>query len=416
MIPRPDRTLLRDLAQRLAGLAALEPNQAKIEQWTRLNALDADVPPQVLTHLWPLAWSEVLPDSGLCCTDETARAYERSLRRRIWSAENLDDDGVVEPVVHYPQTAWLDPYDGLHVKKRWANEAEAGAAEFVPVIVQRSDIEKLRDPVLHIDHDANSRAREEALELFSPFLTVVKRPQCFAAKVADEFSWLRGLGNTYVDILDDPAWVHEALQRIAHNFRKRFQLMEDAGVWGVADKSHPLGSAGLRFVPDMPDWTSADDPSVFAPRLSESWGFTCAEVFSCASPAMHDEFGFEYDRQLMGLFKYINVGCCETLDVKAPLIRSLPNARRVSVSEWCDVVRAAETIGPGYVYSYRAAGVPFVQQPWDRDAVRREIGAVLDATRGLPVEIVLNIGGTLGPGDPGAKLIEWNRLVREMVR
>jgi hypothetical protein len=208
--------------------------------------------------------------------------------------------------------------------------------------------------------------------------------------------------------------VHEALQRITANFRQRFQLLEDAGLWGVAHKSEPLGSAGLRFAPDLPDWRTAEDPGRFAPRLAESWGFTCAEVFTCVSPAMHDEFGFEYDRQLMGLFKYVNVGCCERLDQKVEWIRSVPNVRKVSVSEWCDLAAAAEKIGTEFVYSYRAAGVHFIREPWDRDGARREICAVLNAARGCSVEIVLNIGGTLGKGDPGRKLIEWCEMVREL--
>lgn len=237
---------------------------------------------------------------------------------------------------------------------------------------------------------------------------------CFAAKVADEFSWLRGLQNTYMDVIEDPVWVHAALQRITDNFRKRFQLLEDAGLWGVAEKSFPLGSAGLRFAADIPDWRSVDEPSTFAPRLCESWGFTCAEVFNCVSPAMHDEFGFAYDRQLMGLFKYINVGCCETLDTKIEQVRSLPNARKISVSEWCDVERAAEAWGPDYVYSYRAAGVHFIRTPWDREAAKREIRTVLEAAQGCPLEIVLNIGGTMGKGCPGRKLNEWCRLAREL--
>jgi hypothetical protein len=96
-------------------------------------------------------------------------------------------------------------------------------------------------------------------------------------------------------------------------------------------------------------------------------------------------------------------------------IRSLPNTRKVSVSEWCDVVVAAENLGPDFVYSYRAAGVHFMRQPWDRDGAHREISAVLDATRGCPVEIVLNIGGTLGGDDPPGKLAEWCQMVRELL-
>ena len=411
--------ILRDLAKRTAELAAEEKNQESIRSWTRLNDLDRDIQPQVLVHLWALAWEEVLPDSELECTSPMARRYERELRRAIWTAETLDSENVVEPVIAHPLAFSLRDYSGLdgglHAHRRYAEGHGDGAAELVPVIVDKGYIEKLGDPVLEVDHDAMARNRQWALEVFSPYLTVVKQPYTFAAKVSDEFSWLRGLENTYTDIIEDPQWVHEALQRITANFRKRFELVEDAGVWGVAHKSDPLGSAGLRFASDLPDWRTADDSTTFAPKLAESWGFTCAEVFTCVSPRMHDEFGFEYDRQLMGLFRHINVGCCETLDTKAHLLKSLPNVRKVAVSEWCDVVEAAENIGPDFVYSYRAAGVHFVQEPWDRDAAREEISDVLDAADGCPLEIVLNIGGTLGKGDPVKKLVEWCQMVRELL-
>jgi hypothetical protein len=418
MIPQQDVTVLRDLGKRIAELAAEESNQEKIRNWTRMNDLDTSVKPQVLTHLWPLAWNEILPDSEMVCTDERARRYERYMRERIWMTENLEDDGVIEPIIYWWRSAWIDPYEGLVVEKRWADgdTDHSGAAEFIPVIVEKTDIEKIGDPVLHVDEEADARAGEEAHELFDGILTVVRQPYYFAAKVADEFSWLRGLENTYMDIIEDPDWAHEALQRIADNFVKRFKLMEQAGVWGVPVKSDPLGSAGLRFVSGVPDWSTADDPATFAPKLAESWGFTCAEVYNCVSPVMHDEFGFEYDRQMMSMFKCINVGCCETLDTKVKQVRSLPNARKISVSEWCDVGLAAQELGADYVYSYRAAGVPFIQDPWDVQNVRDEIGKVLEVTKGMPVEIVLNIGGTLGEGDPAQKLIEWTRTVRDLIQ
>jgi len=79
------------------------------------------------------------------------------------------------------------------------------------------------------------------------------------------------------------------------------------------------------------------------------------------------------------------------------------------------MLAAAESIGTDFVYSYRAAGVHFVQEPWNLAAARREISAVLDAVDGCPLEIVPNIGGTLGHGEPGSKLIEWCQMVRALV-
>ena len=42
---------------------------------------------------------------------------------------------------------------------------------------------------------------EQAADIFGSILTVVKHPMTFAAKIIDEFSWLRGIEETYIDIV-----------------------------------------------------------------------------------------------------------------------------------------------------------------------------------------------------------------------
>lgn len=61
-----------------------------------------------------------------------------------------------------------------------------------------------------------------------------------AAKIADEFSWFRGMENTYMDMYDEPEWMHAALRKITDNFKARFRMLEDAGIWGTLDNSEPL--------------------------------------------------------------------------------------------------------------------------------------------------------------------------------
>ena len=112
---------------------------------------------------------------------------------------------------------------------------------------------------------------------------------------ADEYSWLRGMENTYLDMYDDPDWMKDALERIKKNFISRFTILEELGIWGTLDNSEPLGSAGLRYATGVPDFRTVDDPLQYKVRLSDSWGFTCAEVFNCVSGNMHDEFSFAYD-------------------------------------------------------------------------------------------------------------------------
>ena len=102
------------MATRIAELAADLRMAEKADMWSRLNDLDTTVRPMLLTHLWPLAWSEVLPDeSTLVCEHPDAQRYERELRQRIWTAETLNDDTVVEPVVCYPHCVTVEPYGGL---------------------------------------------------------------------------------------------------------------------------------------------------------------------------------------------------------------------------------------------------------------------------------------------------------------
>lgn len=415
-ISTKDKTTLRELAKEAAELAADPVNRKKIEKWTNVNDLSLSAEPVFLTHLWEISHFEIFPESELCCESEEARYYEDYLRRKIYFGRFVDDDNVVEPTIPYKVHAWIEEYPELHVEKKWTGNEGHGAHEFVPVLVNDEDIDKLTDPVLHYDCEATERNRQEALEIFSPFLNVIRQPHYFAAKVVDEYSWLRGMENTYMDMAANQDWIHEALQRITDNYIKRFKLMEDAGIWGMADKSEPLGSAGLQYITGMGDWRSAGDSSTYSPKLEDSWGFTCAEVCNVVSGGMHDEYSMKYDRQIMDMFKYWNVGCCETLDRKIELMKAIPNTRKVSISEWCDTDLAAEEIGSSYVYSYRAAGVPFISTPWDIEGARKEIAAVLEAAKrnSCPLEIVLNIGGTFG-GDARRKMNEWTEMVRRLI-
>ncbi len=414
-ISQKEKVILQDLAKEVRDFSEMDKNLKKIVKWKNINELKPGAEPVFMTHLWQISLKEMFPDSSYKCTSEKARYYESFLKRKIFFAKYIDDDNVVEPVVYYNIDAYLEEYPELKVQKRYTEDG--GAHEFIPVIINDEDIDKLTDPVLHFNRENTERNRTEALDIFDSILNVIKQPRYFAAKVVDEYSWLRGMENTYMDMAMKPEWMHEALQRITNNYIKRFHLMEDAGIWGTGDKSDPLGSAGLRYISGMNDWRSSEDSSLHTTKLNESWGFTCAEVCNCVSNDMHDDFSFKYDKQVMDLFKYINVGCCETLDKKVELIKALPNARKVSISEWCNVEKGAEAIKGDYVYSYRAAGVPFVQNPWDIEAARKEIQGVVNATNQSksPLEIVLNIGGTFGDGDPKTKLVEWTEMVKKII-
>ena len=415
-ISQTEARVLRRLAYRLAALAAEKENHEKAKMWSRLTDLDTSVRPMLLTHLWPLAWSEVLPDeTTLKCESDLARWYERELRQRIWMAETLNDDTVIEPVVRYPHCVSIDRYgDGLGSEKVFAEDdhTQTGAAIWEPAIQEKTDLDKVRDPVVTVDTEKREAHRRLAEEIFGDILDVIPVGIYFAAKVIDEWVELRGMEQFFLDMMEDPKWTHEALQRMADNIRSRFLQCEGLGVWGPWDAGDPLGSTGLRFNPEIPNYPELMQRGRM--RLDESWAFTCAEALTVVSPRMHDEFAFEYDRQLMPLFKYANIGCCEVLSDRIKYIKSIPNARRITVSEWADLERAATTIGTDYVYGYKPSGVPFITEPWNPETVRDEIRTVLERAKGCVVEIILNIGGTLG-ADAARQLEDWNNIAMQEI-
>ncbi len=419
-VPQNEIDYLRTLAQKMRDLSVESVNEKKRQDWTDLNDLQKGTKPLFINHYWPVALGELFPDNFYVCTSNRGKYYEIYMKTRIFYAETLQDDNVIEPVITCPMTFSAKDYKDIERKVKWSSSDTHGetAYEIIPVIKEAQDIENLTDPELIFDRETSERDFREAQEIFEPILTVIKATQTFASKIPDEYSWLRGLEDTYTDMYDDPDWLHDALGKITENFKKRFKLFEEAGLWGAIDNSDPLGSAGLRYATGVSDYRKVKDGDFFnyKAQLKESWGFTCAEVWHCVSPDMHDEFGFEYDKQIVPMFKYMNVGCCEVLDKKIDLVKQIPNVRKVSVSEWCDVKNAAIQLKDDYVYSYRAAGVHFVPDEWDRAAAEKELRTVLSACKenNCLVEIVLNIGGSIGK-NAEQKVREWSQLTRSLI-
>lgn len=418
MIPIKEIEYLQTLAKEYKEAADTALNNKKRQQWYDLNDLKTGAKPLFINHYWPLAMKEILPDEDYVCTSKKGKYFETYLRTRLFYAKELEDDNVIEPVIYSQLCFTIDDYDGFSRQIKHSEEdfSQAGAYEMIPVLNEEEDIEQLKLPVVTYDKEASYQNYLEACEIFEPTLKVIKQPFTMAAKIADEFSWLRGLTNTYMDMYDKPEWMHKALRKIADNFVARFTMLQEEGIWGCIDQSNPLGSAGLRYATGIPDFRDIEDPFEHKVALSDSWGFTCAEVFNCVSNDMHDEFSFKYDKEVMDLFKFINVGCCEVLDKKVALCDALENTRKVSVSEWCDHEEAADSIKDRYVYSYRAAGIHFVNDEWKKDNCEKEIRSVLEASKkhGCCTEIVLNIGGTLGK-HPRKKVVEWSHLVRDLI-
>ncbi len=412
-----EKKYLRDLAQEFKAASETTRNNQTRQAWYDLNDLKKGAKPLFINHYWPVALGEIFPEENFCKTPRAVQ-LEKYFKTRLFYVNDLQDDNVIEPVVYFNTCHTLESYQGMaRQTKRAESDHGSGAFEMIPTIVEEEDINKITNPKVTYNKERSFEDFQLMQELFDGILTPIRNPVNFAAKISDEYSWYRGMESTYLDIYDNPEWMHDLLSRISNNFEQRFNLLEEIGVYGCMDLSDPLGSAGLRYITGMPDFRDIKgSPFDYHSSTKETWGFSCSEVFNCVSNANHDEFTFQYDIKAMDRFKYCNVGCCEVLDKKVDLIRGFSNCRKVSVSEWCDYETAAAAIREDFVYSYRAAGIHFMPKTWDKANAEKEIRGVLEASKrhNCNTEIVLNIGGTFN-GEPRKKAIEWSKMTRELI-
>ena len=143
------------------------------------------------------------------------------------------------------------------------------------------------------------------------------------------------------------------------------------------------------------------------------WGFCESQETVGVSPAMFGEFIFPYQMPLLSKFGLNCYGCCEPLQSRWHILKNIPRLRRVSVSPWADQKMMAEMLEDHYVYSRKPAPSQLAVPRMDADAVRADIRATLDVTRGCVLELVMKDNHTLGH-NPG-NIVDWVRIAREEI-
>jgi hypothetical protein len=404
-VPERDLRIVRELARRKAELASLPVQKQTFEMWRRLNCLE---PVRPMVFINELPWHELGPEIQSQSTDPSCRWIESALRGELYQWDHMRWDMVIEPVFYTP-FAYRDTGFGLQAELDRSPQA-LGAAAFKPILNGEKDVEKIQLPTIAPDWETTERTYQQACEILDGVLEVRKRgvAHMWSAPWDILIRWY-GIQKLFTDMIERPALVHAAIGRMTDALLAQLDGLEAHGLLSVSNGNHRVGSGGLGITDELPppDY----DPGRVRPR--DQWGTSTGQIFSAVSPAMHEEFCLRYEMCWLERFGLNAYGCCEPLHHKIGILRGVPRLRRISVSPWANLEKAAEEIGADYVFSLKPNPALLAADRWDLDAARQTLRASLEIIRGCRVEVILKDLHTLR--NQPKRLSEWAGMAAQVV-
>jgi hypothetical protein len=406
-----DRTIVGDLARRIADLAADPIQEKRIAEWKRHNALK---PGKAMVLQAPEGvWNEFVPDSCLECEDPFARGVEGQLRMRLYKKDHIHDD---QPFTKEFYSGIVSHENYYELERDTDRNPEAqgvhGAEHYNCVLNPGDDLDAIFKPrVVTRDDAATQEIYQKNCDLVGDILDVQIRGHSgswFA--ILDQFIQWRGLENMMFDMVDNADWLHDVLQRMTDIEISRFKQYEELNMLGLNNGNNYVASGGIGLTDELPS-EGFDGEHV---RRIDQWGHATTQIFSEVSPAMHDEFAIRYEKQFLDAFGLNCYGCCEPLHKKMHLVDKLPRMRRVSMSPWCNHVEGCEQMGSKYIYSCKPNPAFLSSGVFDLAPCRDEIVTVLDAAKanGCIVEFVMKDTHTCC-GEP-QRYDQWSELALQL--
>jgi len=404
-ITGPEKTILRDLARRVAEIAALPEMQERREFWRKHNAVEESRPAIFINPQG--SWGELLPSSVCECTGQRAQGIETDLRRRIYMFEHFASDNVVEAEwnVHkvMRNSGW-----GLEPRRKPSTQPR-GAFGFDPVISEPSDLKKLRFPEVEYDEAATMRGLEEMKELFEGILEVRLKGALWPQyHLMNQYSALRGLDQVMLDMVENPGMLHDAMAILEEGHHRLLQQYVDQNLLSLNNDNTIIYTSGYGYTDELPK--PGSDPDHIRP--SDLWCWAEAQEMAQVSPAMHEEFIFAYEKRLLEPFGLNGYGCCEDLTLKLDFVLTIPNLRRVSISPWSDVEACAKRLRDEVIFMWKPQPAHLVGE-FSPDRVRAYMQRTIRAARENDCTLEIALLDTHTCDHHPERFDQWSQIVRE---
>jgi len=398
-----DRSILRELAKRVAEIAALPVQAERARLWRALNQCKPERP-MVLTQTTCL-----VPETDLQCEEPMCRQWEWALRWKLFRHEHIRDD--------YPCTDFLDIRYAVDVGDYGVKEGRIygevdgfGAYKVDPPIKSPEDFEKMRPRSIVVDHEATDHRVEVAEGILGDILQVRKQGEALCRNMLTrKLIHLRGFDQFLIDMYDNPDLLHRMMAFLRDDTLREWEIYEREGVLSLNNSpDHIRGTGGLTCTDELP---SGDfDGHV---RMQDMVCFGESQESVGVGPELFNEFVLQYQLPLMNHFGSVDYGCCEPQDGKFDLLfEHIPRLCSVSVLPWGDRELAAEKLADRHVYAYKPhPGTLELPEP-DYETAERELRETLEIADGCCVSLTMKADLTADTAD---RAVRWTDIAQRVV-
>ncbi|KJR44817.1 hypothetical protein UF75_4793 [Desulfosporosinus sp. I2] len=410
MFPKEDKAVLKELGKQVAEIASRTIMTEKKKLWLDHNILRKTRP--IVLCDPENGWNEIITDDKIKCKNSVARHWEDFLRKLIFWGNEMNDDFVVMPHFKLPYVYQEIPWGVAGTKKKQTEKkavTDGGAYHIETVLEDYSQIKDITKPELHVDYETTERLLSIAHEIFDGILEVKLNTVWFWSDgLTDDFVFLRGMEKFMFDFYDQPEAVHQVMELLYKSTMERLDFLEANNLLCLNNNDTYVGSGGIGFIDTLPQ--ESFNGRV---RTKDMWGLAESQVTVGVSPDMFGEFIFPYQKKYMERFGLACYGCCEPMDGRIDLLKTVSNLRRVSVSTWANKQIMAEKLKQDYIYSMKPSPSHLAVPVMDQEFVRSEIKEALRITKDNCVELIMKDNHTLGNNPDNLK--NWVRIVREEI-
>lgn len=208
------------------------------------------------------------------------------------------------------------------------------------------------------------------------------------------------------DLYDEPEKVHELIKILLQGTMEKLDFLESNNLLSLNNDGTFVGSGGIGF-------TSELQPTGFNGQVAtkDMWGLAESQITVGVSPSMFEEFIFPYQKTLMERFGLTCYACCESMNDRFDIVKSVKNLRRVSVSPWANREIMSEKLNDNYIYSLKPSPSYIATNTINEELIRNDIKSALKITRKNHVELVMKDNHTLGINPENIK--RWVQIARE---